>query len=285
MVDHHSSEPQSLHIPVAPDLALRTLLRHGGNKAPFLFVHGLASNARLWDEVADAVATAGHDSIAVDQRGHGRSTQVDDGYDFATLADDLAAVIDATTDRPVIAVGQSWGANVVLELAARHPRRVVGLGLVDGGFIRLAEVFPSWDEAQALLAPPSFDHLTKPQLEAMMRQHLDGFSETAVAAQVANFEEDQDGTVRARLRRHNHMTILRQLWDHDPDSIAQGLDIPTRLIAVSGGGPARPERVEAFTAASDSIALHWVDGHHDIHAEQPDVVAEILVDLALEVST
>ncbi len=275
----------SFQIPVSNGVSVRAIRRSGSSGPPLLFVHGLASNARLWDQVADAVAAAGHDSIAVDQRGHGRSSQVDDGYDFATLADDLAAVIDATVDRPVIAVGQSWGANVVLELAAHHPDLVLGLGLVDGGFIRLADAFPSWEEAQSLLAPPYFDHLTKSQLEAMMRQHLEGFSETAVAAQLANFEENPDGTVRARLRRHNHMTILRQLWDHDPDSIARGLDVPTRLIAVNGGGPARPDRVEAFAAASDSITLHWVDGHHDIHAEQPGVVAEILIDLAREAAT
>jgi pimeloyl-ACP methyl ester carboxylesterase len=272
-------------VPVAPGVEVHALLRRGGTGVPFLFVHGLASNARLWDEVADAVAEAGHDSIAVDQRGHGGSSKTDDGYAFATLADDLAAVIDATVDSPVIAVGQSWGANVVLELAARHPDRVVGLGLVDGGFIRLSEAFPSWQDAESMLAPPTFDHLTKPQLETMMRQHLDGFTDTAVAAQLANFEEHPDGTVRARLRRHNHMTILQHLWEHDPDTIVRDLDIPIRVIAVNGGGPSRPDRVETFASAADSITVHWVEGHHDIHAEQPRVVADILLELAREVSS
>ena len=270
-------------VPVSPGVELHTLMRSSGSGVPFLFVHGLASNARLWDDVASAVAEAGHDSVSVDQRGHGRSTQTDAGYDFGTLAGDLAAVIDATVDRPVIAVGQSWGANVVLELAGRHPDHVLGLGLVDGGFIRLAEVFPSWDEAQTMLAPPSYEHLTKAQLEAMMRQHLDGFSATAVAAQLANFEEDSHGTVRARLRRHNHMTILQQLWDHDPDAIVANITIPMRVIAVNGDGPSRPDRVEVFAAAAPSARVHWVDGHHDLHAEQPGLVADILLDLAREV--
>jgi pimeloyl-ACP methyl ester carboxylesterase len=95
------------------------------------------------DDVATAVAAFGHDSVAVDQRGQGLSSQVDDGFDFATLAADLDAVIDATLGRPVIAVGQSWGANVVLELAAQYPNSV--LALVDGGFARFSEAFPSWE--------------------------------------------------------------------------------------------------------------------------------------------
>ena len=64
MVDVQPTESRSLQIPVGSDLALRAMVQSLGNGAPFLFVHGLASNARLWDEVADAVAAAGHPSIA-----------------------------------------------------------------------------------------------------------------------------------------------------------------------------------------------------------------------------
>ena len=71
-------EPEtSVLVPVADGVELRCLVRRGANGTPLLLVHGLASNARLWDEVAAIIAGAGHDSVAVDQRGHGRSTQTD----------------------------------------------------------------------------------------------------------------------------------------------------------------------------------------------------------------
>lgn len=114
---------------------LRVLLHPGGG-IPFLLVHGLASNARMWDGVASRLSAAGHPSAAVDRRAHGESDGSDEGFDFATLAADLAAVAGHCFDRPVVAVGQSWGGNVVLELARRHPDRVGAVGLVDGGFIR-----------------------------------------------------------------------------------------------------------------------------------------------------
>ena len=56
-----------------PRLALR---RADGEGRPFLLVHGLSSNARLWDGTARLLAAAGHQVVAVDQRGHGRSEQV-----------------------------------------------------------------------------------------------------------------------------------------------------------------------------------------------------------------
>ena len=63
----------------------------------------------------------GHRVVTVDQRGHGRSSKPDDGYDVATCADDLALLIDVLDlDRPAVG-GQSWGGNVVLELGHRHP--------------------------------------------------------------------------------------------------------------------------------------------------------------------
>ena len=67
----------AVRLPGGPRLALR---RADGDRRPFLLVHGLSSNARLWDGVGRRLAAAGHQVVAVDQRGHGRSEQVADGY-------------------------------------------------------------------------------------------------------------------------------------------------------------------------------------------------------------
>ena len=102
-------------------------------RTPFLLVHGLASNARLWDGVARHLTELGHTVVAVDQRGHGSSSKPDTGFDMATVADDLALLIGSLGfNRPVVA-GQSWGANVVIELAHRSPESVRGVVAVDGG--------------------------------------------------------------------------------------------------------------------------------------------------------
>ena len=78
-----------VRLPGGPRLALR---RADGAGRPFLLVHGLSSNARLWDGPAAHLAAAGHQVVAVDQRGHGRSEQVADGYTTAQCAADLAAL-------------------------------------------------------------------------------------------------------------------------------------------------------------------------------------------------
>ena len=135
-------------VTVAPGVDLSVIARDARpDMRAFVLVHGLASNARLWDGVGDRLAELGHASIAVDQRGHGRSSKPDDGYDFETVADDLAAVIEKALGRPAVVAGQSWGGNVVVELARRHPDLVSGIVCVDGGFIQLADTFPVWADA------------------------------------------------------------------------------------------------------------------------------------------
>jgi pimeloyl-ACP methyl ester carboxylesterase len=268
--------------PVAVDaeVRLRVLVRPGEG-IPFLLVHGLASNARLWDGVAERLAAAGCPSAAVDQRAHGESDRVDGGFDFATLAADLAAVVDRVFGRKVVAAGQSWGGNVVLELAHRHPDRVAAVALVDGGFIRLADPFPVWEEAAAALAPPIFDGLTRGELELGARARFAGWPETGIRAQLANFEELADGTVRPRLTRERHMRILRELWEHHPDETAAALDLPVVVLVADGDGlPGKDERVEAFGAALRRGRVVHLTGHHDLHAQQPEAVAGVLLELA-----
>ena len=81
-------------VEVAAGVQLRIIATNmEGTQVPFLLVHGLASNARMWDGVAAVLAAAGHPVVAVDQRGHGRSSKPDEGYDFVTVVADLVALI------------------------------------------------------------------------------------------------------------------------------------------------------------------------------------------------
>ena len=78
-MDHTESQSRretvaELRVPVAAGVALHVERRDGNPAAvPFVLVHGLASNLRRWDGVAERLQEHGHTVVAVDQRGHGRS--------------------------------------------------------------------------------------------------------------------------------------------------------------------------------------------------------------------
>ena len=87
---------------------------------PVVLIHGWPLNADSWDAQALALANAGHRVIAYDRRGFGRSEQTWEGYDYDTLADDLAAVIDATEAEAPALVGFSMGGGEVARYLSRH---------------------------------------------------------------------------------------------------------------------------------------------------------------------
>ncbi len=91
-----------------------------GSGTPVILIHGWPLSADSWDDQAMAIAAAGHRAIAYDRRGFGRSSQPWNGYDYDTLADDLAAVIEQTDARDAVLVGFSMGGGEVARYMTRH---------------------------------------------------------------------------------------------------------------------------------------------------------------------
>lgn len=282
-------------IEVAPGVALALdLFAPAGEVRPpgFLLVHGLASNARLYDGVAARLAAAGHGAASVDLRGHGRSDKPESGYDFDTICADVAAVLVALADdpggeqfdRPVV-VGQSYGGNLVLELAARRPDLLRGVACIDGGTIELGERFATFEEVRAVLSPPQlvgtpYDELAR-RFAAM---HAD-WPPDAVAASLANFEVREDGTIAPHLTLDHHLEILRSMWEERTGELYGAVEVPVLLLpAESPGSPpawavAKREGVERAAATLRRSQVHWFSpADHDVHAQHPDAVAKVLLE-------
>ncbi len=248
---------------------------------PVLLVHGLASNARLWDGVSARLGEAGHPVVAVDQRGHGLSQVPDGGYDTDTCADDLADLVRAlgwVDDLAPVVAGQSWGGNVVLSLAARHDV-IAAVAMVDGGWLRLGGRFDTFEECWQVLAPPSFDGMRYAELaERITSMHPDWPPE-GVAGTLANLVELPDGGTRARLAREHHRSIVHSLWLGDPRQLYPRVGVPALLMpaGASVGGHAVDE---AAALLPDAAVSEYVGADHDLHAQHPARCALDLHDLA-----
>jgi non-heme chloroperoxidase len=247
---------------------------------PFLCVHGLASNCRMWDGVASRLVDLGHPVVAVDLRGHGRSDKPADGYDFATLAADLVDVLDGLGWQRALVVGQSMAGNLVLELAVRAPARVAGVAGVDGGAIDLQRRWPAWDDCAAALAPPRLEGTPRADLEARLRRAHPDWSEEGRDAFLANFETLADGTIRPWLTFDRHLRLLRALWEQRPATLLVRLALPALLVVADDGGErveSKREEVELARAALPTLAVRWFSpADHDVHVQRPVEVADVL---------
>lgn len=248
-------------------------ISYGDGPARFVLVHGLASNARMWDGVGASLAARGVASVAVDLRGHGRSPKPDDGYDFDTVVGDLVPLLE---DRPVVA-GQSYGGNVVVALAARHPDLVSGIACIDGGAIDLRSHLPSVDECVAAMKPPYelFVGIARADEERFLRQAHPDWPESGIQGALACHDVDEHGRVQAILTWPRHEQIVRAMWSEPPTELFATIEVPVLFLVASER--MRPGVEAAVKALPNGRAIYFDGAHHDVHAQRPAAVADALV--------
>ncbi|MFC9731019.1 alpha/beta fold hydrolase [Streptomyces roseolus] len=98
-----------------------------------VYVHGLgATSPAYWTETAVHPLLAGHRSLLIDLLGHGISDRpADFDYSLESHADALAEALTAAGVAGAEVIAHSMGGSVAVVLAARHPRLVSKLVLVD----------------------------------------------------------------------------------------------------------------------------------------------------------
>lgn len=276
--------PDPARIPVAEGVEL-AVDAWPGSGAPFLLVHGLASNRQLWRPVAERIAAGGHPVATVDLRGHGESDRPANGYDLASMAGDVVAVARGLGfERPVV-VGQSYGGNLALEIAHRSATSVRGVAAVDGGVLDLAGRWDEWDACKQALSPPRFD-LAMSTLREMVSVRMGEWPPGSVEAVMACFEETGDGRAVARLTFENHLAILRSMWEQRPAELLKDLSVPVLLLPCDTGDHdwTHHKRLAITSAGRDDdrVRVRWFEADHDVHLQRPDDVASVLLEAEAE---
>ncbi|HEV2729278.1 MAG TPA: alpha/beta fold hydrolase [Terriglobales bacterium] len=97
-----------------------------GQGAPVLLIMGLAYTSHMWYRSRPVLA-ARHRTIALDNRGVGRSDVPPGPYPIALMASDAAAVLDAAEVESAHVFGVSMGGMIAQEFALQYPERVRSL--------------------------------------------------------------------------------------------------------------------------------------------------------------
>ena len=266
-------------------IALRVRRADAEGGPAIVMSHGLSSNCLTWEQVALALHAAGCPVVTVDQRGHGRSDKPDHGYDFESISADMEAVLTALKlERPVF-LGQSWGGNVALHLAATRPGLLSGVGFIDGGFLSLRKNLGSdWETVKERLSPPDFRGRQVEDLrEAIQSNHPD-WTPSGVRHTLGNFSVADDGTVSPNLSLDNHLRILHALWKMDPEDYYGQVRVPVLICAAQSSGNQeraayrRQQVAVAETGLARCRTAWFEDTDHDIHVHRPDRLADILLE-------
>lgn len=265
-----------------------------GGQVPALLLHGLASNARIWERTAPTLARGGLAPVALDLRGHGLSDKPEDGYEWATVTDDLRAAIRTLGMNAPIVIGHSWGAVLALHLAADGlggEATPSGVVLIDGGISQLDDLpGATWERVSELLAPPPLAGMSRADLLRRLSDPSRRWQPDAQSLDItlANFEVLADDTVRPRLRREHHMRLLRALYDFRTYQAFTRVRCPVLVVSAR---PPEPRRLEeeahillkekgiarAKTSIADLTAVWMEDTVHDIPLQRPDDLAATIL--------
>src|SRR5437868_5900352 len=109
----------------------RIFYQDWGSGDPVVFTHSWLLDSNAWEYQFHALVEAGLRCIGLDRRGHGRSDVPGTGYDYDTLADDLAGLLEHLDLRGATMVGHSMGGGEIVRYVTRHGRqRVARVALV-----------------------------------------------------------------------------------------------------------------------------------------------------------
>ncbi len=211
-----------------------------GRGSTLVCVHGLTANHTSWESLA-SVLTPDCRMIAYDLRGRGESDKPPKGYSLDIHGEDLAGLLDQFGLRSAVLMGHSLGASIALKFAARFPRRVRKLILVDGGIDVRAEVldslapavnrldveFPSMEMFLELLRGlPMFAGRWNEHLERYFRYDVEVLPGGAVRSKVAKhaIEEEVASLARERLWAHHHRIQCPTLILRAPDGLLTATD-------------------------------------------------------------
>jgi pimeloyl-ACP methyl ester carboxylesterase len=245
---------------------------------PLLLLHGLSSNARIWERVALRLPDL--HLVALDQRSHGLSDRPPDGYTETELGEDLARLIqELGLGRPLL-VGHSWGATVALTFAAARPDLAAGLVMVDGPLGALHDRMP-WEEAATRLQPPLPHYRDLAEAVAAQRSALgDAWGEDLLGFVRAGLVERPDGLVPT-LSPSVREQVVRRLYHLRPEPLFARVEGPLLLGLAERPWPTAPssflewrrrsaERVEELRP---DARLRWYDSPHDIPLVRPEELA------------
>lgn len=267
----------------------------GNGGVPIVLLHGLASNARIWELVAPYLVQNGLNPVAVDLRGHGLSDKPENGYNIDAFYRDLLGFIEQLHLEHAVIAGHSFGGTVAVDFAARTPfgpYAPSGLILVDGGITQLDDLpGATWESISARLAPPRL--AGTPLEDFLAHWRSPGLKwypgDDQISIYLGNFEVDDQERIYPHLTFDRHMQILRSMWGWKGYSLFNRLRCPVLIAPVRPAPPLDPGEQEflelkekAVRKAQESIRslrVEWLnDSVHDVPLQKPQALGNLMVD-------
>jgi len=252
---------------------------------PIVALHGWLDNAGSFSTIAPLLARE-HYVVAVDLRGHGRSSHIPAGawYHYVDYFDDLRAVLDYFGWAKATLFGHSLGGTLASLFAASHPERVKTLLLVEAlGPLTvapedtLAQLRRGLDERAAFANRRALRVFGDLEAAIEARAMASGFSSEISRALVERGVQEVEGGYVWSSDPRLTLTSAQRYSEAQVLAMLGGIRAPTLLILAEPATSYLPDAMMRERAAQIAdIEVVRVAGHHHVHLESPQAVFEIV---------
>jgi pimeloyl-ACP methyl ester carboxylesterase len=258
-----------------------SIAESGKGEKAIVLVPGLFGSIFSYRHVIPLLTARGYRTVAVEPLGVGDSGRPRDAdYSLTAQADRIAEVMAALQIESAVLVGHGVSASMVLRVAYRHPQRVRGLVLIEGGPTETA-VTPSFRRAMKLA--PLLKLLGKGFIRGRVRGQL---KERAADPRWVT-DEIVDGYTRGAARDLGAtFHVLKRMGDpKEPELLTPRLhEIRCRVVLLLGAAPhdgAPPAaHLELLSRRLPAFNVERIpDAGYFIFEERPEAVAAAIVGL------
>ena len=256
-----------------------------GHGDPVVLLHGWGSTSYMWRFVMPQLAARGYTVLAPDLRGLGDTAKPATGYDKATVAGDIRALVAKLgLGTRVNLVGHDMGGMVSYAYAAQNPDEVRSLAILD---VPLPGIEP-WDEITRSQRTWHFRFYGVRDLPEMLiagkeRQFLCWFHNSEAVNSRAFTNEVEDVYARA----YSTPGALRAGFEYyrafaedvkaNAEFSKRKLSMP--VLGIGGTGSFGPIIGEHLRHVATNVrAVEITDSGHWVAEEQPDAVASALLE-------
>ena len=242
-----------------------------------VLLHGFACSKRWWDRVAPELGRRGLHVIRFDLLGHGDSEMPRDGYSMEDQANRVAAALRKLRVRRAVVAGHSMGGTVAASLVEQHPRLVRKLavigtpprdGFADPALLRRVSTWPVVGELARRFSP---DAVIKAGLDSAFADDVEVPDE---------FVDDLDGMTFSAYDKSN-AAAHEFLEDRPSSDRVKEARVPLVVIFGTEDEIVDPEAADAWKKdVPRARVVKMREVGHSPHWEEPQEVAEMLLDLA-----
>ncbi|MEO6125001.1 MAG: alpha/beta hydrolase [Ilumatobacteraceae bacterium] len=212
--------------------------------SPLLAVHGIKSHGLRFRRLATE-AWPQRRTIAVDLRGHGRSTP-DGPWSIDRHIDDLIETLDSLGLDQIDVVGHSYGGAISLALLARAPQRVRSLVMLDPALDQTGQ----WATARA---EDSLSNNSWESIDVATAVHSEGLSDVAHSGVVEDIGQHLVHGADGRYRFRYHLPAVITGWGEMSKPLPSMIEVRPALLVVA-------DRAQLVTARTESTLMQLFAG-------------------------